>query len=779
MAELHAPRRPRRGARSRWPRFVGGPGARAHRRPRRDHRGPAALPHHRRPRPPRRRGPVGWHDARDPHDVPPAARRGPARPHPAGRARVTEVDHARHRGAARRSTCGAAQALIDDDDEIDALALDIEERCYHAARPAAADGRATCAPSSPRSGSRRRSSGPATSWSTSPRRPGGIYGIDDPTRAPRACSSAMSDEALRLFRLAIDAYADGDAGLAAALDDMDDRLDQLHTRLHPGDPRACHAEQPRRPGRGAARARRPLLRAHRRPRREHRRAGALHGHRLAARAHRRGARRAARSPAATAPADDRRRSAALVVVLAGALVLVLVGGAARRRLRRLDGRLRLDVEPAGIGLGEADLGRSSGRSTAPCCGAARRRRPRPGWPARSRPSPRASSSATTRRRSSTATTWRPASRRPPRRGAGRRGDRRAARAARRRAQPTAARRRPVRPAAAHARARRPSRSTTAGAPVGALVGHRRRHRAPPPRGRAPRLRRQHQPRAEDAGRRARPAGRDAARRGRPRRRRGGWPSGCSPRRSGSGRTIDDLLELSPDRGRGGAPARAGAGAPRRRRGRRAHPARRPSSRASPSRSTSRRARLAVLGDRRQLVSAIYNLLENAVKYSDAGSTGRGARPAPTGADVEIDVRRPRHRHPAPATSSGSSSASTGSTGPAAARPAAPASAWPSCATSPATTAARCRVESREGEGSTFTLRLPVGPGRSPSPPRQAEAPMSTPETTVLVVEDEDSLRRGAHGRARSARASACRSPATAPRRSTCSTPCSPTWCCST
>ena len=38
----------------------------------------------------------------------------------------------------------------------------------------------------------------------------------------------MADEAVRLYGLAMDAYADGDAGLAGALDDMDDRLDELH-----------------------------------------------------------------------------------------------------------------------------------------------------------------------------------------------------------------------------------------------------------------------------------------------------------------------------------------------------------------------------------------------------------------------------------------------------------------------------------------------------------------------------------------------------------------------
>jgi len=48
-------------------------------------------------------------------------------------------------------------------------------------------------------------------------------------------------------------------------------------------------------------------------------------------------------------------------------------------------------------------------------------------------------------------------------------------------------------------------------------------------------------------------------------------------------------------------------------------------------------RLAVLGDRRQLVSAIYNLLDNAVKYSDAGSSVE-VFAATDGHDVDISVR---------------------------------------------------------------------------------------------------------------------------------------------
>ena len=44
----------------------------------------------------------------------------------------------------------------------------------------------------------------------------------------RGLISQMSEEATRLIRLSVDAYYEGNAGLAAALDDMDDRLDDLH-----------------------------------------------------------------------------------------------------------------------------------------------------------------------------------------------------------------------------------------------------------------------------------------------------------------------------------------------------------------------------------------------------------------------------------------------------------------------------------------------------------------------------------------------------------------------
>jgi two-component system, OmpR family, sensor histidine kinase SenX3 len=120
------------------------------------------------------------------------------------------------------------------------------------------------------------------------------------------------------------------------------------------------------------------------------------------------------------------------------------------------------------------------------------------------------------------------------------------------------------------------------------------------------------------------------------------------------------------------------------------------------------ARLAVAGDRRQLVSATYNLLENAVKYSDGGSTVR-VRAETDGRWVDIAVRDTGLGIPRRDLErvferfyrvDRARSRETGGTGLGLAIVRHVANNH----------AGDVRVASTEGEGSTFTLRLPVGPG---------------------------------------------------------------------
>lgn len=119
-----------------------------------------------------------------------------------------------------------AKALIEDDDAIDALSLDIEDHCYQVLalqQPMASDLRAIV--TAIRLVSEIERSGDLmVNVAKGARR---IYGAEFDPRV-RGLIEQMSEEAARLFKLAIDAYADSNAGLAAALDDMDDRLDGLH-----------------------------------------------------------------------------------------------------------------------------------------------------------------------------------------------------------------------------------------------------------------------------------------------------------------------------------------------------------------------------------------------------------------------------------------------------------------------------------------------------------------------------------------------------------------------
>ncbi|MEQ8716625.1 MAG: phosphate signaling complex protein PhoU [Acidimicrobiales bacterium] len=120
----------------------------------------------------------------------------------------------------------AAQRLIDDDDILDELSVDFEERCYQlVARqaPMASDLRAIMAALTMNS-EIERSGDLVVNIAKATRR---VYGSTFDPRL-RGMLQEMSGEAQRLFRFAIDAYVEGDVGLAAALDDIDDRLDELN-----------------------------------------------------------------------------------------------------------------------------------------------------------------------------------------------------------------------------------------------------------------------------------------------------------------------------------------------------------------------------------------------------------------------------------------------------------------------------------------------------------------------------------------------------------------------
>ena len=119
-------------------------------------------------------------------------------------------------------------------------------------------------------------------------------------------------------------------------------------------------------------------------------------------------------------------------------------------------------------------------------------------------------------------------------------------------------------------------------------------------------------------------------------------------------------------------------------------------------------RLVVSGDRRQLVSATYNLLENGVKYSDRGSSVHvRARTDGRWVDIEVedhgigiprrDLERVFERF---YRVDRARSRETGGTGLGLAIVRHVASNH----------AGDVRVESAEGEGSLFTMRLPVGAG---------------------------------------------------------------------
>lgn len=119
-----------------------------------------------------------------------------------------------------------AQEIIDNDDVIDNLAIEIEERCYASLAlqaPVASDLRAIIA-AIRLVAEIERSGDLMTNVCKATRR---IYPTELPPQV-RGLLQQMSEEATKLFRMCMDSYVEGDSGLAAALDDIDDRLDELH-----------------------------------------------------------------------------------------------------------------------------------------------------------------------------------------------------------------------------------------------------------------------------------------------------------------------------------------------------------------------------------------------------------------------------------------------------------------------------------------------------------------------------------------------------------------------
>lgn len=119
-----------------------------------------------------------------------------------------------------------AQAVIDDDDPIDALTLELEEKCV-----------SIIALQAPMAGDLRRlltiikllaeierSADLAVNICKAGRR---MYGADL-SPGIRGLIASMSREANKLLRLSIDAFADNNDSLAVALNDIDDELDQLN-----------------------------------------------------------------------------------------------------------------------------------------------------------------------------------------------------------------------------------------------------------------------------------------------------------------------------------------------------------------------------------------------------------------------------------------------------------------------------------------------------------------------------------------------------------------------
>lgn len=120
----------------------------------------------------------------------------------------------------------ACQQLIDSDDVVDELSIEIEESCYRILAleaPVASELRGVIT-AIRLVAEIERSADLMTNVCKAARR---IYPSDLPPEV-RGLLTKMSEQATRLFRMCMDSYVEADAALAAALDDIDDQLDELH-----------------------------------------------------------------------------------------------------------------------------------------------------------------------------------------------------------------------------------------------------------------------------------------------------------------------------------------------------------------------------------------------------------------------------------------------------------------------------------------------------------------------------------------------------------------------
>ncbi|MDQ3305914.1 MAG: phosphate signaling complex protein PhoU [Actinomycetota bacterium] len=152
---------------------------------------------------------------------------------------LDEVSHdiVRLAGMVTESLGKATEALLDGDlrvaEEIiagevalDALTLDIEERCYQLLtlqQPMAIDLRSVVT-AARLTAEIQRSGGLVVNIMKAARR---LYGVELDPRL-RGLIEQLGEQVHRLFRLSIDAYVERDESLAAAMDDMDDTVDDLH-----------------------------------------------------------------------------------------------------------------------------------------------------------------------------------------------------------------------------------------------------------------------------------------------------------------------------------------------------------------------------------------------------------------------------------------------------------------------------------------------------------------------------------------------------------------------